>query len=92
MVVTGSFDIQVNGYAGADFCSRDLTLAQCRRACDELAADGTAGILATVITDSIEGICTKLAGLAALREQDPAIARMIAGFHVEGPFLSRKPG
>jgi N-acetylglucosamine-6-phosphate deacetylase len=90
--VTGGFDIQVNGYAGADFCSQNLTLAQCRRACDELAADGTDGILATVITDSIEGICHKLARLAAFREQDPAIARMIAGFHVEGPFLSRKPG
>jgi N-acetylglucosamine-6-phosphate deacetylase len=90
--VTGGFDIQVNGYAGADFCSQNLTLAQCRRACDELAADGTDGILATVITDSIEGICHKLARLAAFRDQDPAIARMIAGFHVEGPFLSRKPG
>jgi N-acetylglucosamine-6-phosphate deacetylase len=90
--VTGGFDIQVNGYAGADFCSQNLTLVQCRRACDELAADGTDGILATVITDSIEGICHKLAQLAAFREQDPAIARMIAGFHVEGPFLSRKPG
>ena len=90
--MTGGFDIQVNGYAGADFCSQNLTLAQCRRACDELAADGTDGILATVITDSIEGICHKLARLAAFREQDPAIARMIAGFHVEGPFLSRKPG
>jgi N-acetylglucosamine-6-phosphate deacetylase len=90
--MTGGFDIQVNGYAGADFCSHSLTLEQCRRACDELAADGVAGILATVITDSIEGICHKLARLAALREQDPAIARMIAGFHVEGPFLSRKPG
>lgn len=86
------FDIQVNGYAGADFCSRSLTLEQCRRACDELAIDGTDGILATVITDSIEGICLKLARLVAFREQDPAIARMIAGFHVEGPFLSRKPG
>jgi N-acetylglucosamine-6-phosphate deacetylase len=90
--VTGSFDIHVNGYAGADFCSRDLTLDQCRRACDELAADGTDGILATVITDSIDGICGKLARLVAFRERDPAIARMIAGFHVEGPFLSRKPG
>lgn len=90
--MTGGFDIQVNGYAGADFCSQNLTLAQCRRACDELAADGTDGILATVITDSIEGICHKLARLAAFRDQDPAIARMIAGFHVEGPFLSRKPG
>ena len=90
--MTGGFDIQVNGYAGADFCSQNLPLVQCRRACDELAADGTDGILATVITDSIEGICHKLARLAAFREQDPAIARMIAGFHVEGPFLSRKPG
>jgi len=90
--VTGGFDIQVNGYCGADFCSRNLTLEQCRRACDELAADGVDGILATVITDTIEGIGHKLARLVAFRDQDPAIARMIAGFHVEGPFLSRKPG
>jgi N-acetylglucosamine-6-phosphate deacetylase len=90
--MAGGFDIQVNGYAGADFCSRDLTLEQCRRACEELAADGTSGILATVITDSIEGICHKLTRLVAFRERDPVIARMIAGFHVEGPFLSRKPG
>ena len=52
--MAGDFDIQVNGYAGADFCSRSLTIEQCRRACDELAADGVGGILATVITDSIE--------------------------------------
>ena len=90
--MTGGFDIQVNGYCGADFCSRNLTLEQCRRACDELAADGVDGILATVITDTIEGIGHKLARLVAFRDQDPAIARMIAGFHVEGPFLSRKPG
>ena len=90
--MAGGFDIQVNGYAGADFCSRDLTLEQCRRACAELAADGFTGILATVITDTIEGISAKLARLAAFRDQDPEIARMISGFHVEGPFLSRKPG
>jgi len=90
--MAGGFDIQVNGYAGADFCSRDLTLEQCSRACAELAADGFSRILATVITDTIEGISAKLARLAAFRDRDPAIARMIAGFHVEGPFLSRKPG
>lgn len=88
----GPFDIQVNGYCGADFCSRDLTLEQCRRACDELAGDGTDSILATIITDTIENICAKLARLVAFRECDPVIARRIAGFHVEGPFLSRKPG
>lgn len=86
------FDIQVNGYAGADFCSATLTLERCRQACDALAADGVDGILATVITDSVEAICAKLARLVAFRDADPAIARMIVGFHVEGPFISPEPG
>ncbi len=86
------FDLQVNGYAGADFCSRDLTLEQCRHACDELAADGVGGILATVITDTVEGLCEKLARLVRFREEDEAIAEMIAGFHIEGPFLNATPG
>jgi N-acetylglucosamine-6-phosphate deacetylase len=86
------FDLQVNGYRGADFCSADLTLEQCRAACRSLAADGVDGILATVITDSIDGLCAKLRRLAAFREQDEGICRMIAGFHVEGPFISAAPG
>jgi N-acetylglucosamine-6-phosphate deacetylase len=86
------FDIQVNGYAGVDFCSASLTLEQCRTACDALAADRVDGILATVITDSVEAIAEKLAQLVAFREADPAIAKMIVGFHVEGPFISGEPG
>lgn len=86
------FDIQVNGYIGADFCSPDLPLEKCRQACDELAADGVDSILATVITDTVEALCTKLSRLAAFREADPVIARMIAGFHIEGPFLNAASG
>jgi N-acetylglucosamine-6-phosphate deacetylase len=86
------FDLQVNGYAGADFCSTDLTLEQCRHACDELEKDGVDGILATVITDSVEALCGKLAKLVAFRESDAAIRNMIVGFHIEGPFLNGTPG
>jgi N-acetylglucosamine-6-phosphate deacetylase len=86
------FDLQVNGYAGVDFGSTSLDLAGCRRACDALAADGVEGILATVITDSIDGLCAKLAALTRHRDADPAVARMIRGFHVEGPFISPLPG
>ncbi|NBU40911.1 MAG: N-acetylglucosamine-6-phosphate deacetylase [Planctomycetia bacterium] len=86
------FDLQVNGYAGADFGSTSLDLAACRRACDALAADGVEGILATVITDSIDGLCAKLATLTRHRDADPAVASMIRGFHVEGPFISPLPG
>jgi N-acetylglucosamine-6-phosphate deacetylase len=86
------FDLQVNGYAGADFCAPDLGLEDCRRGCAALAADGVDGILATVITDSVDRLCAKLATLVRHREADPAVARMIRGFHVEGPFISPLPG
>lgn len=86
------FDLQVNGYAGTDFCSTGLTLEQCRHACDELGADGVQGILATLITDTVDALCAKLARLVSFRESDPVIAGMIAGFHIEGPFLNASPG
>ncbi|MCB1232793.1 MAG: N-acetylglucosamine-6-phosphate deacetylase [Verrucomicrobiae bacterium] len=85
-------DLQVNGYAGADFCSHDLTLEQCQHACAELAGDGVGGILATVITDTIEGLSRKLEKLVAFREADPIIREVILGFHIEGPFLNAAPG
>jgi len=86
------FDLQVNGYRGTDFCAAELTLEQCRAACRALAADGVDGILATLITDSIDALCAKLRRLAAFRAADPEIRAMIAGFHVEGPFISAAPG
>lgn len=86
------FDLQVNGYAGADFCSSSLRLDACRTACDALRADGVGGILATVITDSVDSLCAKLSRLVSFREADPIVREMIAGFHIEGPFLNATPG
>ncbi len=86
------FDLQVNGYAGADFCSTDLTLEQCRMACDAMRADGIDGILATVITDSVEALEGKLQRLVEFRDRDELIRETIRGFHVEGPFLNPAVG
>ena len=86
------FDLQVNGYLGADFSDPSLTLEACRTACQQLAADGVAAILATVITGPLERMTRCLENLCRYREADPLIASMIAGFHVEGPFLSPLPG
>ena len=49
------FDLQVNGFAGADFSDPELSLEACRIACERLAADGVAAILATVITGHFRG-------------------------------------
>lgn len=88
----GFFDLQVNGYKGVDFCADSLCAEDVRTACVSLRADGIDQILATVITDSIKSLESKLANLARIREEDEFIADVIAGFHVEGPFISPHPG
>ena len=90
--VAPHIDLQVNGYAGIDFNSEDLTLEEMRRACDQLYADGTEAIVATIITDTIAVMSRKLQRLVKLRKQDERIARMVVGLHIEGPFISAEAG
>ena len=86
------FDLQVNGYAGVDFGVEDLNADDLNRICQALRDDGFDSILATLITDSIPNLCGKLENLARLRAQNPLVEQMIAGFHVEGPFLNPSSG
>ena len=86
------FDLQVNGYAGTDFCSSSLDAEQLHNACRALVDDGVDGILVTLITDGIESLASKLAEIVRFREQDELARRVIAGFHVEGPFLNPSSG
>ena len=86
------FDLQVNGYAGCDFNGDELDADTLAAACQRLRDEGVAGILATVITDSVSLMCRRLRRVVALREQDSEITAMIRGFHIEGPFLNQQPG
>jgi N-acetylglucosamine-6-phosphate deacetylase len=86
------FDLQVNGYAGVDFNGDELTAESVAAACRALSADGVEGILATVITDQLDVMCSRIARIAAACEADANVRRMIRGVHVEGPFLNETPG
>jgi N-acetylglucosamine-6-phosphate deacetylase len=86
------FDLQVNGYAGTDFNSDDLTADGLRDACIALQADGVQGILATIITDKLPAMERRIRKIVALREQDELAKEMIAGFHLEGPFINSEKG
>jgi N-acetylglucosamine-6-phosphate deacetylase len=88
----GFFDLQVNGYAGVDFQDPDLTPAGLHAACQMLAAHGVGGFLATIITEHLDRMCACLRRLVGLREADPLARRLIAGFHIEGPFISPVDG
>ena len=92
MAQRGFFDLQVNGYGGVDFNQDELTADGLHRACERLEADGVAGILATVITDDLQRMSRRLANLVRLREADPLAKRLIAGLHIEGPFISPVTG
>jgi N-acetylglucosamine-6-phosphate deacetylase len=85
-------DLQVNGYAGTDFNSDDLTAEALHHAVTCLQEDGVHGILATLITDTIPAMTHRLQRLVELRAQDPLARQLIPGIHLEGPFISSEPG
>ena len=85
-------DLQINGYAGVDFNSDDLSVESLHACCQRLQADRVAGILATVITDRLPDMCSRLSRIVELRDQNVLIAETIWGVHIEGPFLNETPG
>jgi N-acetylglucosamine-6-phosphate deacetylase len=86
------FDLQVNGYGGVDFNQSNLAAPDLHRACEKLLADGVAGILATIITEHLDEMCRRIARLVELRQKDELARKIIAGLHIEGPFLSPTEG
>ena len=89
---TSLFDIQVNGFGGVDFQQPGLTGAELRRAVDALAAHQTLRFFATLITDTTDALCEKFMELERLRAADAVVASALAGYHLEGPWLSPAPG
>ncbi len=86
------FDLQINGYAGVDFNHDELTAEQLHAVCQRLEHDGVGGILATIVTETPERMIARLRNLVALRSADPLAKKLIAGIHIEGPFLNETQG
>jgi len=88
----GYVDLQVNGYAGVDFNSDNLTADEMHKACEAIRDSGVVGILATIITDKIDVMSARLARLNELREADPLVSEIVWGIHIEGPFINPEKG
>ncbi len=86
------FDPQINGFGGVDFQRDDLTAEALRRAVRGLRRAGCTRFLLTLITAPWETMLERLRRLRAWRAGDPELAAAIAGWHLEGPFLSAAPG
>ena len=85
-------DLQVNGYAGVDFNREDLDAEAFARACQTIASDGVTEFLPTICTEKLDIMYGLLQKLVKLREQDPLVRRIVAGIHIEGPFISDVEG
>jgi N-acetylglucosamine-6-phosphate deacetylase len=86
------FDFQVNGFAGVDFQRDELCRAALRQALEGLSRHGTRRFFLTLITDEIDRLARRLEQVEGHRLADPMAAAMIAGYHLEGPWLSPKLG
>lgn len=91
-LVNGYVDLQVNGYQGIDFNQPQRTVAELRFAAEAMLRDGVRKALPTLITGSIDDMCECVGALRIAMERDPVCRELFAGIHLEGPFLSRKPG
>lgn len=87
----GFIDLQVNGFAGADFCCADTSLEAVEQALRAQFACGVTRLFATVITGSKETMLSAIRHLAEARRQLPH-GRALEGIHVEGPFISPADG
>lgn len=85
-------DLQVNGYAGIDFNSVNLSEDELLFACKKLKEDDVESILATLITDEFARMITKIKNLSKLIHNNSFIKSIIKGIHIEGPFLNSLDG
>lgn len=88
----GYLDLQVNGFGGVDFNADDLSLDAMHMACERMRDDGASAFLPTLITGPLDRMASRLQRIAAYREADPLIAELVAGVHIEGPFISPEEG
>jgi N-acetylglucosamine-6-phosphate deacetylase len=83
----GFIDLQVNGFAGADFNAPDTTDEAIERAIRAIARTGVTRFFPAIITGAPEAMCAALRNLANARES-LEFGEAMEAFHVEGPHIS----
>lgn len=97
MTPSGFVDLQVNGYAGLNFTSSDLTSEQIQAAAGALFHQGTSAFLATVVTApwSVYEHALPVLGQAmesAQSQPHSTGTAWLMGIHLEGPYISPLEG
>ena len=84
-------DVQVNGFAGYDLNSNDVTVEDVCQMVKSLWKTGTGFCCPTVVTGSHQRMSRSIQAVATALKDD-AIRSSIIGIHVEGPYISPQDG
>jgi N-acetylglucosamine-6-phosphate deacetylase len=92
-IAPGLIDNQVNGFAGVSFTfgGTELSSGDVRKATQELWKTGVTTYLPTLTTNSYELLERNFTVLSSVID-DPSLLGSIAGFHLEGPYISPVDG
>ncbi|MCP4785934.1 MAG: amidohydrolase family protein [Fuerstiella sp.] len=91
-VSPGLFDIQINGYNGIWFSSPALTTDQVVAVTQSLVNKSVARYFPTLITNSFEALHHGFSTLRQACEQSSLVNDCVAGYHLEGPYISTEDG
>lgn len=88
----GFLDMQVNGYNGSDYSLADLNESHVASIVRSMAKAGVTQHVPTFITMPRERLVRNLALVAKCAGDSEELGSAMAGFHVEGPFISPEDG
>jgi len=90
-IAPGFIDLQVNGFAGVDYCSGNSSLEEIGRSIREQFATGVTRIYPTVITGSEADMQAAFRNLVKAKRELPE-GDALEAIHAEGPFISAEDG
>jgi N-acetylglucosamine-6-phosphate deacetylase len=91
-VAPAFFDLQVNGYGGVWFADETLTVDQVLKVLAGYREHGVSRLFPTLITNSREALEHGFRTVAAACDQERWADQMVAGCHLEGPYISDQDG
>jgi len=97
----GLIDIQINGYLSVSFSfegaddieggGNELSVSDCKKVTEALWKEGITSYFPTLTTNSQELLLRNFE-ILAIAKDDPSLLGSIAGFHLEGPYISPVDG
>lgn len=92
IVAPAFYDLQINGHGGIWFGQPDLSVEDVLTALKPHHSFGVTRMFPTLITNSDENLTHGFQQIHKACEQEPWANRLVAGCHLEGPYLSGEDG